>query len=74
LKASPSAYSPTGSFGDAITRKQLVEPGIAIGMDHASEPLQVLARVLALAIRRMEEQRCRRPVSAERPLVANVGP
>src|ERR1700676_4213456 len=66
--------SPTAGFGDTIAGKQLVESGIAIGMDHAGEPLQVRPRVLALAIGRVEEQCRRRPVSGKSPLVANVGP
>ena len=54
--------------------EQLVEPGIAVGVDDAAEVLQMGLRMLALAIGRVEEQRRRRPRTGKRPLVADVGP
>jgi hypothetical protein len=41
---------PTAGLGDVATDEQLVEPGIAIGVDHAGETLEVCPWVLALAI------------------------
>jgi hypothetical protein len=66
--------SPATGLGNPVAGEQLVEPGITIGVDHAGEALEVRPRVLALAVRRVEEQRCRRPVTGEWPLVANIGP
>src|SRR5580704_10574056 len=43
-------------------------------MDDAAELLQMGLRMRALAVGRIEEQRCRRPRAAEWPLVANVEP
>src|SRR5258707_6342700 len=65
---------PATGLSNPVAGKQLVEPGIAIGVDHAGEALEVRPRVLALAVRRVEEQRCRRPVAGEGPLIANIGP
>src|SRR5216684_982566 len=48
---------PAGRLDDPSTGEQLVEPGIAISVDDAAEVLQVRARVLALGVRRVEEQR-----------------
>jgi hypothetical protein len=36
-----SNMSPTAGFGDPVAGEQLVESGIALGMDDASEVLQV---------------------------------
>ena len=65
---------PAGGLGDPVAGEQLVEPGIAVGMDDAAEVLQVGPRVLALAVGRVEEQRRRRPRAGEGPLVADIGP
>jgi hypothetical protein len=42
---------PAGGFDDLAAGKRLIEAGVAVGMDDASELLEMLARVLALAIR-----------------------
>ena len=39
---------PTGGFGDPVAGEQLVEPGIAVGMDDAAEVLQMRPRMFAL--------------------------
>ena len=65
---------PTGGFGDPVAGEQLVEPGIAVGMDDAGELLQVSSRMLAFAVLRVTEQRRRRPPTGERPLIANIDP
>ncbi len=41
---------PAGSLGDAVAGEQLIEPGIAIGVDYAAEVLQMGSWVLAFAI------------------------
>jgi hypothetical protein len=41
---------PTGGLGDPVAGEQLVEPGIAVGVDDAPELLQMLPRMLALAV------------------------
>ena len=69
-----SDVRPAGGLGDAVAGEQLLEASIAVGMDDAAEVLQMRLRVLALAVGRVEEQRCRRPRAGERPLVADVGP
>ena len=65
---------PAGGLDDAVPGEQLVEPGIAVGMDRAAERLQMGSRMLTLAVRRVEEQRCRWAGAGERPLIANVCP
>jgi hypothetical protein len=65
---------PTTGLDDAIAGEQLLEAGIAVGVAEAAEVLQVGPRVRALAVRRVEEQRCRRTSAGERPLVADVNP
>jgi hypothetical protein len=65
---------PAASLGDPAADEQLIEPGIAVGVDDAAEVLQMNARVLTLAVRRVEEQ-CRRWTgTGEGPLIANVSP
>ena len=51
---------PAGGLGDLPTGEQLVEPGIPVGVNDAAEVFQVRPRMLALAVRRVEEQRRRR--------------
>jgi hypothetical protein len=65
---------PAGGLGDPVAGEQLVEPGIAVGVDDAAEGLQMRLRMLALAVGRIEEQRRRRARAGERPLVAHVDP
>ncbi len=65
---------PAGRLGDPVAGEQLIEAGITVGVDDAAEVLQMLLRVLALAVRRIEEQRRRRACAGERPLVADIGP
>ena len=67
------AYS-AGRLGDAVAGEQLVEAGIAVGMDDAAELPQMRPRMFALAIRRIEEQRRRRALAGKGPLVANLSP
>ena len=65
---------PAGGFGDPVAGEQPVEPRIAVGVDDAAEVLEMRLWVLALAVGRVEEQRRRRPLAGERPLVADIGP
>lgn len=65
---------PTARFDDGAAGEQLVESGIAVGVDRPLEVLQVGPRVLTLAVGRVEEQRCRRSLATERPLITNVNP
>jgi len=65
---------PAAGLDEAVAGEQLVEAGIAVGMDDAAELLQVSPRMRALAVRRVEEDRCRRPRASERPFVANIYP
>jgi len=65
---------PAGGFGDPVAGEQLVEPGITVGVDDAAEVFEMALRVRTLAVGRVEEQRRRRPLAGERPLVADIGP
>ena len=65
---------PTPGFGDLVAGEQLVETSISIGMDDAPELIEVGARMLALAVGRVAEQRRRRSRAGERPLVADIDP
>src|SRR5690348_10498127 len=61
---------PAAGLDNAAADKQLVEPGIAVGVDDTAEVLQMRLRMLAFAVGRVEEQ-CRRwACAAEWPLGA----
>src|SRR5271168_641798 len=64
---------PAGDFEDALA-VQPVEPGIAIGLERASEWLQVRAGMFALAIGRVTEHGCRRSAPTAGPVVAHIDP
>ena len=65
---------PAGGFDHKAGLEDGIEAGIAIGMKHAFEALQVSLRMFTLAIGRIEVG-CRRwPLSAMGPLVADIGP
>jgi hypothetical protein len=57
-----------------VFSKQLVEPGITVGVDYPSEVRQVSLRVLAFAVGRVEEQSGRRLRTSKWLLVADIGP
>jgi hypothetical protein len=65
---------PAGRFGDAVAGVQLIETGVAIGVDDTGEVFEVGARMLALAVGRVAEQRRRRALAREGPLVADIDP
>ena len=65
---------PAGGLDDAVAGEQLVEPGVAIGIDGAAERLQVGLRMLVFAIRRVDEQRRQWALTRKGPLVADVSP
>ena len=65
---------PARRFNDPTGLEQSVEAGVSVGVQHAGEACKVSPRVLALAIRRVEEQCGRRPGTAKRPLITNVSP
>ena len=65
---------PAGGLDNPSAGEQLVEPGIAVGVNDATEVLQMGLRMLAFAIGRVEEQSGRRPRAGKRPLIANIGP
>jgi hypothetical protein len=65
---------PAAGLDDPSAGEQFIEPGITVGVDYASEVLQVSSRVLAFAVGRVEEQSGRRPRASKRPLVTHIGP
>src|SRR5262249_14438382 len=65
---------PTGGLEDAVAGEQLVETCVTIGMDNAAELFQVMLRMLAFAIRRVEEQCGWGTFTGEGPLVTDVNP
>src|SRR5215475_13405753 len=65
---------PTAGLDDAVAGKQLVEPGIAVGMDDAGERVEVGTRMFTFAVGRVAEQRGRRSGPGKRSLVADVDP
>ena len=65
---------PAAGLDNPTASEQFVEPGVAVGVDHAAEALQVGPRMLAFAVRRIEEQGSRRPGASEWPLIADIGP
>jgi hypothetical protein len=62
---------PTRRLGH-VARIQPGKPGIAVGLQHAPEPGQMPARVLAFAVGRVAIEHGRRRRSAVRALVADI--
>jgi len=52
---------PAAGLNDPAADEQLIEPGIAIGVNDAAEVPQMRLRMLAFSVGRVEEQRCRLP-------------
>src|SRR5271168_2050507 len=69
-----SRVSPAGNFDDRSTFVQMLEASIGVGLERTLVELEVLAWVLALAIRSVGEPcgGCRR--IARWPVVADIGP
>src|SRR5580704_19715345 len=65
---------PAGGLDNPSAGEQLVEPGIAVGVNDAAEVRQMGLWMFALPVRRIAEQSRRRPRASEWPLIANVGP
>src|SRR5579859_5673798 len=70
----PAHVSPAGSFLDATVTVEVVESGIAIGLQDAVEAAQVLAWMFASAIRGEAEPHRRWCLVARRPVIAHIGP
>src|SRR6185436_12455995 len=74
----PAGMHPTRRLDDrprlASGLVQLVVATIGIGLEDAGITGQMRLRVLAAAIARVIEHRCRRVLAAERPVVPNVNP
>jgi len=65
---------PAGRFTDPAGSIQLIESGIAVGVQYAAEAAQMRARVLALAIGRVTKQRRWLTAATPGPLIAHIGP
>jgi hypothetical protein len=69
---------PTGSLKDrsglARGMVEVIEPSICIGLQDAGVAREMSARVLAATVARVEKDRRRRCRTAERPVVAHIGP
>jgi hypothetical protein len=52
---------PTAGLDNPTADEQFVEPGIAVGMDDATEGLQMRLWMFAFTVGRVEEQSRRRP-------------
>ena len=65
---------PAGGLDNPSAGEQLVEPGIAIGVNDAAEVRQMGLWMFALPVRRIAEQSRRRPRTGIGPLVSDVGP
>ena len=65
---------PAGGLDNPSAGEQLVEPGIAVGVNDAAEVRQMGLWMFALAVRRIAEQSRRRPRTGKGPLVSDVGP
>jgi hypothetical protein len=52
---------PAAGLDNPTTGEQFIEPRVTVGVDDAAEVLQMRLRMLAFAIRRVEEQSRRRP-------------
>jgi hypothetical protein len=78
LEELPPPMCPTGRLGDrsrlARRRIELIESGIGISLQDAVISSQMLVRMLAGSITRVEEHRGRRRRSGEWPVVTHVGP
>ncbi len=63
-----------GRLDNAIARIELSKAGIAIGLEKATEPGEMGARVLALAVGRIAVEHTRRRGAAKRAVVTHIGP
>jgi hypothetical protein len=69
-----SDVSPACSLADLATFVKMMEARISIRLQGAVERAQVLARMLALAIRRIRKPHCRRRIKTGRAIIAYIGP
>src|ERR1019366_5996841 len=69
-----SGVGPAGNFIDGAVAVEMMKAGIRIGLQSALEVLQVLPRMLALAIFRVCEPDGRRSGFSRWPIVAHIGP
>ena len=65
---------PAGNFIDGAIAVQMVEPRVSVCLKTALEVLQMLPRVLALAIFRVREPDSRRGIFARGSVVAHISP
>jgi hypothetical protein len=63
---------PTGDFEDRSRLVEMLEAGVGVGLERTLVELQVLARVLSLAVGRVGEPDGRRGCVARWPVVADI--
>jgi hypothetical protein len=65
---------PAAGLDNPTAGEQLIEPGVAVGVNDAVKLPQMCPRVLPFAIGRVKEQRRRGARTGKRPLVTNIEP
>ena len=65
---------PAGGLADAAGVVEMMEAGVAIGLQGPAEAVQMPARMLALAVRRVGEPDRRRGGIVRRAIVADIRP
>src|SRR5207237_5712275 len=74
IKEFASHMRPAAGLDNPTADEQFIEPGITVGVNDAAELLQMRLRMLAFAVRRIEELGRRRARTGELPLVADIEP
>ena len=64
---------PAGRFDDGSIFVELLEVSVGICLNSALVELQMLLRIVAVAVGRVGETHCWRSLAARRPIVANIG-
>src|SRR5215831_15203314 len=65
---------PAGRQDDVTSLRQSLEPGIAIDLQHPTEPVEMAYRALGPAVWAIEVDRRRRVRSAPWPVIAHIDP
>ena len=78
LEELAAPVTPAGSLGDrprlALGIVEFAEPGVSIGLENPRIAGEMPDGMLAVAVARVAEDRCRRVRPAERPVIADIRP
>jgi hypothetical protein len=66
--------SPASYLVDNTAIVKMMKAGVGVGLQSTLKVLQMLARMLALAISRVGKPHCRWTLEPSRPIVTHIGP